>query len=422
MTTPTTADEPSGTLLCPACGADRTLEAAFCEACGLDFASSALAPEGAVGQTMPRQAHAPAVTAAAGDESPLDVGWTGPVIGGVAVEVDHPAELTCSACGEGSYVDGYCDQCGSKQPDPRNHFTEAPAAWVAGVCDIGKRHTRNEDAMALQASEAQLGQATIVVCDGVSNTTDSHIASLAAARSARETLSAPIPRGMGTREALISAMSARLGEAVSAARGAVVTATPSADTPAPPSCTFVAAVIDGTLAVVGNVGDSRAYLVRANSLTQISQDHSLVAEQVAMGAMTAQEARDSQHRNIITRALGHRQRVEADFYELTLLPDDRLLLSTDGLHDFVDEEEMRQIMLREEPEAAARTLVARALELGSTDNVSALCAWMAPISVLERPVVEAREPVGASTGRIAVLALIGLIIIIAIAAYVLFLA
>ncbi len=186
--------------------------------------------------------------------------------------------------------------------------------------------------------------------------------------------------------------------------------------------TLVAGLINGTEIAIGNVGDSRAYLVRANSLTQISQDHSLVAEQVAMGAMTAQEARDSQHRNIITRALGHRQRVEADFYELTLLPDDRLLLSTDGLHDFVDEEEMRQIMLREEPEAAARTLVARALELGSTDNVSALCAWMAPISVLERPVVEAREPVGASTGRIAVLALIGLIIIIAIAAYVLFIA
>lgn len=186
--------------------------------------------------------------------------------------------------------------------------------------------------------------------------------------------------------------------------------------------TLVAGLVNGTEIAIGNVGDSRAYLVRANSLTQITQDHSLVAEQVAMGAMTPQEARDSQHRNIITRALGHRQRVEADYYELTLLPDDRLLLSSDGLHDFVEEDEMRQILLRDEPEAAARALVARALELGSTDNVTALCAWMAPVSVLERPLVETREPAGVSTGRVAVIALIGLIIIIAIASYLLFLA
>ena len=399
MTTPTSAAEPAGTLLCPACGADRTLEAAFCEACGLDFATSALPPEGAVGQTMPRQAHAPAVTAAAGDESPLDVGWTGPVIGGVAVEVDHPAELTCSACGEGSYVDGYCDQCGSKQPDPRNHFTEAPAAWVAGVCDIGKRHTRNEDAMALQASEAQLGQATIVVCDGVSNTTDSHIASLAAARSARETLSAPIPRGMGTREALVSAMSARLGEAVSAARAAVVAATPSADTPAPPSCTFVAAVIDGTLAVVGNVGDSRAYWLPddpASTPVQLTHDDSFAAEQIREG-VPRKEAETGPQAHAITRWLGvdSPEDLTPHTTAVDLTEPGWLLVCSDGLWNYSSAPgDLRDLVARSvtalaergyDPLALAGALVDFANASGGIDNITAALARVGPLTADSAP-------------------------------------
>ena len=184
--------------------------------------------------------------------------------------------------------------------------------------------------------------------------------------------------------------------------------------------TLVAGIVRGMDIAIGNVGDSRAYLVRANSLTQITNDHSLVAEQVAMGAMTEAEARDSQHKNIITRALGHRPRVQADIYEITLLPDDRLLFSTDGLHDYVEEEEVVDLLLNLQPEDAAREMVTRAINAGSTDNVTALCVWAAPISVLEA--ATAQLPVqrqGRSNALVTALVLAGLVIFIAIVGYIL---
>jgi PPM family protein phosphatase len=183
--------------------------------------------------------------------------------------------------------------------------------------------------------------------------------------------------------------------------------------------TLVAGVIRGTDLAIANVGDSRAYLVRANSLNQITNDHSLVAEQVAMGAMTQEEARDSQHRNIITRALGHRQKVDVDVFELTLLPDDRLLLSSDGLHDHVPDSEVVDLMTTLSPDEAARSMIARAIEEGSTDNVTALCMWAAPASVLEAQDAATPEVSSRMSAMVAVLVIIGLAIFIGIVGYIL---
>jgi len=181
--------------------------------------------------------------------------------------------------------------------------------------------------------------------------------------------------------------------------------------------TLVAGVVKGMDIAIGNIGDSRAYLVRANSLNQITHDHSLVAEQVAMGAMTQDEARGSQHKNIITRALGHRQRVDVDIFELTLLPDDRVLFSTDGLHDHLGDDEMTSILLTMPPEDAAKEMVDRAIRAGSTDNVTALCVWAAPVSILEAPPVDAPGE-GRMNVLLTVLVLVGLIIFIAIVGFV----
>jgi PPM family protein phosphatase len=183
--------------------------------------------------------------------------------------------------------------------------------------------------------------------------------------------------------------------------------------------TLVAGVVRGTEIAIGNVGDSRAYLVRANTLTQVTNDHSLVAEQVAMGAMTQAEARESHHKNIITRALGHRQRVDVDVFELTLLPEDRLLFSTDGLHDYIEEDEVIDAMTRMSPNDAATMMVTRAIESGSTDNVSALCVWAAPVSVLDAAPVEEPVASGRMNTLVAVLVLIGLAIFISIVGYIL---
>jgi serine/threonine protein phosphatase PrpC len=184
--------------------------------------------------------------------------------------------------------------------------------------------------------------------------------------------------------------------------------------------TLVAGVVKGVDITIANVGDSRAYLIRANRLTQISQDHSLVAEQVAMGAMTEQEARDSHHKNIITRALGHRQKVDIDIFELKLLPDDRVLFSTDGLHDYVDEDELIGILTTESPDEASREIVSRAISGGSTDNVTALIAWLAPVSVLDAPAQPAVAERDLSRLLVPALVAIGVLIFIAIVAVALF--
>lgn len=182
--------------------------------------------------------------------------------------------------------------------------------------------------------------------------------------------------------------------------------------------TLVAAVIRGNDLTIANVGDSRAYLVRAKRATQVTRDHSLVAEQVATGAMTEDEARESQHRNIITRALGHRQRVDVDIFEIRLLADDRLVLTTDGLYDYLPDDTMVTTVLNKYPEEAARELVSLAIANQSNDNATAVVSWAVPTGVSMEPEVE----VPAEGGRgllVPVLVGIALLVFIAIVAVIL---
>ena len=150
--------------------------------------------------------------------------------------------------------------------------------------------------------------------------------------------------------------------------------------------TLIVAATRGKYATIANIGDSRAYLARANRLTQITKDHSFVAEQVAVGAMTEREARESPHRNILTHALGHRPKLDSripNIFELTLLPEDRLLLCTDGFHDVVADNDLLNVLLTAEPEPATQKLIQLAKERGTTDNVTAVVFEALP----------AREPV-----------------------------
>ncbi len=92
-------------------------------------------------------------TAPAGEESPLDVGWTGAVPSSRRRAGRRTSLHRATPAAEGHIVDGYCDHCGTPPPNPRDHLVESPTAWVGGVCDIGRRHARNEDAMSLSAAE-----------------------------------------------------------------------------------------------------------------------------------------------------------------------------------------------------------------------------------------------------------------------------
>jgi serine/threonine protein phosphatase PrpC len=137
--------------------------------------------------------------------------------------------------------------------------------------------------------------------------------------------------------------------------------------------TIVAAHITGSRLALAHVGDSRAYLLRANVLEQLTADHSLVAEQVRHGLMTHQQAAASELQSVLTRALGMEENVEIDADEIELLPRDSLLLCSDGLTRMVPESEIAGI-LEQAPNArmAAERLVQRANECGGHDNVTVI--------------------------------------------------
>jgi len=141
--------------------------------------------------------------------------------------------------------------------------------------------------------------------------------------------------------------------------------------------TLIVAILRGKYATVASIGDSRAYLVRAGRAKQITRDHTLVADQVAQGLMTAEEARDSPHRNIVLHALGHRQKLDSrlpNVFELTLLEEDRLIICSDGFNDYVADDDLARIVLEPNPEEMANRLVSIAKERGTNDNVSAVVA------------------------------------------------
>lgn len=137
--------------------------------------------------------------------------------------------------------------------------------------------------------------------------------------------------------------------------------------------TIVAVQITGSRLALAHVGDSRAYLLRANVLEQLTQDHSLVAEQVRHGLMTHQQAAVSELQSVLTRALGMEENVEIDADEIELLPRDSVLLCSDGLTRMIPETEIAAI-LEQAPNArtAAERLVQRANECGGHDNVTVI--------------------------------------------------
>jgi serine/threonine protein phosphatase PrpC len=130
---------------------------------------------------------------------------------------------------------------------------------------------------------------------------------------------------------------------------------------------------------VVHVGDSRVYLLRSGILQQLTSDHSLVAEQVRRGILTAAEAEHSELQSVLLRALGTHPEVEVDTEEHTLFPGDILLLCSDGLTRMVAEQKIAATLQSEsEPGRAAEKLVALANENGGADNVTVVVVHMEP--------------------------------------------
>lgn len=136
--------------------------------------------------------------------------------------------------------------------------------------------------------------------------------------------------------------------------------------------TLVVATIYDHMLKVANVGDSRLYVV-GNDITQITRDHSLVEEMVSLGEIDRSEARTHTQKNIITRAIGGYEAVEAEMFSVDLKPGDRVILCSDGLSNMVEDTDILRIVKNStDIETAVTALVHAANENGGRDNISVM--------------------------------------------------
>jgi protein phosphatase len=136
-------------------------------------------------------------------------------------------------------------------------------------------------------------------------------------------------------------------------------------------------LVVGCVAFLGQVGDSRIYLTRDGQIAQVTDDHTLIAAQIREGMITAEEARYAPHRNVITRAVGSHDYVEVDTRVVEVVPGDRFLLCTDGLHGYLetDEETLQHMVM--EPGRAIKALTELALVRGGKDNITSVLVEIA---------------------------------------------
>jgi serine/threonine protein phosphatase PrpC len=287
------------------------------------------------------------------------------------------------------------------------HVEPALRIVVSAATSVGGR-SENEDAIFVgevaSAPGADAGH-VFVLADGMGGYQGGEVASEMAVAVVRDNLSAD----PGGDAALL------LKQAFRRANEQIYQGGQGAEPPVMMGTTLVAVVTRGKYATIASIGDSRAYLARANRLTQVTKDHSLVADQVSKGMLSELEARESPHRNILTHALGHKPKLDPkmpNVFEITLLPEDKLLVCTDGFYDVVPNDDLLSVLLASDESGVAQQLVDLAVERGTSDNVSAIVASVLPV---REPLVIA-GPGTASRTSVFLPMIIATIVILAIAA------
>ncbi len=137
--------------------------------------------------------------------------------------------------------------------------------------------------------------------------------------------------------------------------------------------TVVMLYINGETAYIANIGDSRAYLIDKDDISQLTIDHSVVQKLLESGSITPQEARNHPEKNIITRALGTEPNEDCDIYEFKIQQGDKILLCSDGLTDMLEDFEIKNALNNcPDLEGSVNALISAANEHGGRDNITAI--------------------------------------------------
>lgn len=232
----------------------------------------------------------------------------------------------------------------------------------AAKTDIGKVRESNQDAYA--TGELPDGVAWAVVCDGMGGAAGGNVASQTAVKIISEQITSAYRASMRSKS-----IKNLLVSAINAANISVFDMAQANAELAGMGTTVVCVLIADGIAYIAHAGDSRAYVLHGD-IQQLTRDHSVVQEMVDNGRITQEEAKGHPNKNIITRALGVLPEIRVDFYEQPLDKEDVLLLCTDGLTNYVEEDAILELAKTCKENDFAETLVAKALENGGGDNVT----------------------------------------------------
>lgn len=241
------------------------------------------------------------------------------------------------------------------------------------LTDIGKVRDHNEDAV---ASDLSIG--LLVLADGMGGYKAGEVASeMAVLLVAAEMTQAMQDNAQAWLEkSPLLSESHMLKNAIQKVNAAIYQVSQDEPQCAGMGTTLVAGVFANNKLVVGHIGDSRMYCLRGGALTQLTEDHSLVQEQINAGLISLEQAQTSSNKNLVTRALGIESDVEPELQELDVEIGDLYLLCSDGLSDMVSDAEIAETLRRANGNItyAAKRLIHLANEHGGFDNISVMLA------------------------------------------------
>ena len=243
---------------------------------------------------------------------------------------------------------------------------------AAGLSDIGCKRAANEDRILVDRE-----QLLFAVADGMGGERCGGRAAELATRALAEYFRSPASElnssNLSDQSGTLQATQDRMATAIRLANDRILQESATIAECSGMGCTVSALAINGDVATVGSVGDSRVYLFRGGQLIQLTRDDSIVMELLDSGAIIPEQTRSHPLRNVLTQSVGTKESVEIQIIEFALASRDRLLISSDGLHGILTDTVIREILAStDELQDVARDFVAAARELGGPDNISCI--------------------------------------------------
>ncbi len=234
---------------------------------------------------------------------------------------------------------------------------------IYGKSDIGLKRQTNQDCFYSECMDEDF--AFVIVCDGMGGVNGGGTASKIAVDSIKDQIKRSYNKDLNS-----NAIRILLESAVYNANMAIYQKQQEDPLLNGMGTTVVVSIIFGNHLYTAHIGDSRAYIISNNNINQITTDHSIVQQMVDKGEITKEEAMHHPRKNLITRALGVDQEVPADYIEKELYPSDTLVLCTDGLSNYISEDEIYNCYKNNDIALLCDILISKAKDLGGDDNIT----------------------------------------------------